>query len=367
MDYASLLRRFSARNQLHTVLVELTYSCNLDCFFCYNDRGSTVRPLSLEQYFRFFEDLRGMAVMNLALSGGEPLVHPEFFDIARRARELGFVIRVKTNGHTLAGETALRLKDQIDPFQVDISIHGARAESHDRQTRVRGSFDRVMANIAGAVDCGLRVKLNCVLTQWNEGEIDEMYRLAESLGVLLVINPAISPRDDGGLAPLDIAPTTAGLVHLYRMQQARAAEVLSAGEQVSRGAADESTGKPEAWRVCGAGSSTIAVDPSGNVLPCVQWRRSAGNLHEQSIEEIWRTSPVLEEIRRVTEEAAVAVREHDSSLPLVGFCPGLAELATGDPQMPYPAVLRESAARRSAREGGGDNDRDGERQRSCDE
>ncbi len=60
--------------------------------------------MATDEWIRFFEDLREMEVLNLTLSGGEPLAHPDFLRLGRRARDLGFVVRVKSNGHALGAE-----------------------------------------------------------------------------------------------------------------------------------------------------------------------------------------------------------------------------------------------------------------------
>jgi MoaA/NifB/PqqE/SkfB family radical SAM enzyme len=78
---------------------------------------------------------------------------------------------------------------------------------------------------------------------------------------------------------------------------------------------------------CGAGSSGIAVDPFGNVYPCVQWRRAVGNLHERSIRDIWAGNAELEEVRRMSEE----VKRNLVPGGLSMFCPGTAEGLTGSP------------------------------------
>ena len=137
MSLANLTPRIWEENVLFTVLVELTYKCNLDCFFCYNDRSIQGTPLSTGQYFRLMEDLRDMQVLNLVLSGGEPLAHPDFFKIGAKARELGFVVRIKSNGHALTQRLASRLKREVDPFGIDISLHGASAESRARKPRAQ--------------------------------------------------------------------------------------------------------------------------------------------------------------------------------------------------------------------------------------
>ena len=107
----------------------------LDCFYCYNDREKPGKPLSLEQYKILLRDLADMQTMYLMLSGGEPMVHPHFFAIGREANALGFVIRVRTNGHSLTRAMARRVRDEIEPYIVEISLHGATAAVHDKQTR----------------------------------------------------------------------------------------------------------------------------------------------------------------------------------------------------------------------------------------
>src|SRR4051812_17139184 len=247
-------------NLLFSVLLELTYRCNLDCFFCYNDLSLKGEPLSREQYFRLLADLREMEVMNLTLSGGEPLAHPDFLALGARARELGFVVRIKSNGHALRGELARRIRDEIDPFLIEVSLHGATAAVHDRQTRVPGSFERLLANLAELRTLGLRVKLNSTLTAWNEGEIEAMFTLADALGLRLQVDPEVTPRDDGGREPLAVAPSPEGVLRLFRLQFERG-RAAAAGNppEVARGG-DDGTVPTPVHKHCGAGSSGLAVD-----------------------------------------------------------------------------------------------------------
>jgi MoaA/NifB/PqqE/SkfB family radical SAM enzyme len=328
-------------NLLFSVLVELTYRCNLDCFFCYNDLGLRGEPLDREEYLRLFADLAEMEVLNLTLSGGEPLAHPDFLFLGARARELGFVVRVKSNGHALRGELARRLRDEVDPFLVEVSLHGATAEAHDRQTRVPGSFDRLLANLREARDLGLRLKLNSTLTAWNEGEIGGMFALADGLGLPLQVDPEVTPRDDGDRTPLQAAPSREGVKRLFDLQfeRGRAAAAGAAPVEVARGG-DDGTVPVPLHKHCGAGSAGIAVDPYGNVYPCVQWRRPVGNLHRQRIGEIWRESAGLREVRELTVEAKGLVDGYGPGGALLNFCPGTAAASAGDPLRMYPTAVQ---------------------------
>ena len=343
MSYDDILARTWSENRLVSVLLELTYRCNLDCFFCYNDLSLRGTPLTFEQYDVLLRDLAAMNVFTLVLTGGEPLAHPDFFRIGALARELGFVVRVKTNGHAVRGELARRLREEVDPFVVEVSLHGATAETHDRQTRVAGSFNRLVLNLREMLALGLRVKVNSTLTCWNEHEIEAMYALTDSLGIPLRFDLQVSPRDDGDRTPLSVVPTGDGIARLMRVDDARA----DGGEQPP--AVHHDDVPPAPGKHCGAGSAGIAVDPFGNVYPCVQWRRAVANLHTQSIREVWGANAALDEIRDTTTAVREVVAAHPRG-KLLNFCPGLAAVLTGSPtqvpkEMERVAEIVESASR----------------------
>jgi MoaA/NifB/PqqE/SkfB family radical SAM enzyme len=342
-DYATLMARTWRENVLWSVLVELTYRCNLDCFFCYNDLALRGEPLSTAQWQGFFRDLADLGVLNLTLSGGEPLAHPDFFQLGKTARELGFVVRVKSNGHALREPLARRLRDEVDPYMVEVSLHGACAATHDRQTRVPGSFVRLLDNLAGMRALGLRMKMNSTLTAWNESEIEGMFAIADGLGIRLQFDPEVTPRDDGSREPLGITASQEGLLRLFRIEYARADRAIAAETAIGVRQADADLPPAPTGKHCGAGSSGIAVDPFGNVYPCVQWRRRAGNLHHHRIGDIWARSKGLADVRELTKQ----VKDRLAGEPdahLFNFCPGTAESAAADPFAIYAGARSRAGA-----------------------
>jgi MoaA/NifB/PqqE/SkfB family radical SAM enzyme len=318
-----MVRAFD-ENILFTVLIELTYRCNLDCFFCYNDLEMRGRPLSRAQYFRFFKDLRDLGVLQVTLSGGEPLAHPDFFALGAHLRELGFVVRIKSNGHALRGAMVERIRAEIDPFNIEISLHGACAETHDRQTRIDGSFARLMGNLRVLREKGMRVQLNSTLTAWNEAEMEAMFALADDLGMPLRFDPSVTPRDDGSLEPLSIAPSPQALARLYEIQRAGAAAAQPASAQPPAKPA-----RPTPKKYCGAGASSLTLDPFGNIYPCVQRRVAAGNQNDRSVKDIWQKSPALDAVRAQSEAAKAIMEPYGVSGKQAGFCPGLAVKLSG--------------------------------------
>lgn len=339
MSFSSTIARTWNENRLLSVLLELTYACNLDCAFCYNDLSIGGQRLSLEQYRALLDDLAALGVLNVSLSGGEPLAHPHFFDIAAHARSLGFVVRIKTNGHAVKESVAARIRQELDPFLVEVSLHGATSATHDRQTRVPGSFDRLIANIRGMRAVGLRVKANSVLTRWNEREIGEMLALCDELGIQAQVDPEVKPRDDGDRTPLELEASADGHAGLASAFAERVALRGEDGDAASSSAAREANRRGDE-KHCGAGSNTIAVDPYGCVLPCVQWRAPIGNLHEARITDIWSASSALQDVRETTKAVRRKLDELGGAGRAASFCPGAARVYSGDPFSIYPPVER---------------------------
>jgi MoaA/NifB/PqqE/SkfB family radical SAM enzyme len=292
---------------LSDVTLELTYACNLDCFFCYNDRDKKGKALSLEQYEAMLRDLAEMQTMFIMLTGGEPMIHPHFFAIGRLTKELGFVVRVRTNGHSLSRAMAKRVKAEIMPYMVEVSLHGATAEVHDQQTRVAGSFDRLVKNIASALDEGLRISVVTTPTAWNEHQIEDMFALCDKLGVPLRFQGPVAPRDNGDTEPLLIQPTENAWDKVTRLVTERKAQQelqANQGKPIQGVDVDVEVETKKVVASCGVGVAGVDIDPYGNVLACMHLQESAGNVHDHSISHIWDNSPLFARARERAKAAA---------------------------------------------------------------
>jgi MoaA/NifB/PqqE/SkfB family radical SAM enzyme len=194
---------------------------------------------------------------------------------------------------------------------------------------------------------GLRVKANSVLTRWNEHEVEELLALCDGLDVAFQIDPEVKPRDDGDQSPLTIEASPEGQARYRRALETRAkrdAYVTELPAAAARKATVAGTDKH-----CGAGSNNIAIDPYGAVLPCVQWRVSVGNLHEQRVTDIWAKSGMLGEVRETTRVARRKLEGFGDAGLMSNFCPGAAHTYSGDPLAIYPPAEQRMAASGRAR------------------
>ncbi len=298
-----ILSKVRQQRLLHDVTLELTYRCNLDCFYCYNHREKPGETLSLDQYATLLTDLARMQTLFLMLTGGEPMMHPHFFEIGRMAKDRGFVTRVRTNGHSMNERICQRLKTEVDPYVVEVSLHGATAAVHDRQTRLPGSFDRLIQNLLIAREVGLNCSAVCTPTTWNEHQIEALFALCDELEIPLRFQGPVAPRDNGDLEPLSIQPARQTWDKIIELLASRRATEPT--ENCTRQARSAEISIPrEQPSMCGVGVSGVDIDPFGNVQACMHLQEPAGSLHEQSIEEIWNYSPLFQRARAKSIEAA---------------------------------------------------------------
>ena len=153
------------------VIWNLIRRCNLACQHCYSVSADRDFPgeLSTDEVFAVMADLRAFGVPALILSGGEPLLRPDIYEIADRAKALGFYTALSTNG-TLVDEANIdRIVDARFDY-VGISLDGRR-ERHDRFRRQAGAFDRSLAALRLCRDRAIKVGVRFTLTQDNAGDL----------------------------------------------------------------------------------------------------------------------------------------------------------------------------------------------------
>jgi MoaA/NifB/PqqE/SkfB family radical SAM enzyme len=171
--YLRVLGRAERRSVPISVAVELTHACNLDCEMCYLDLqpDKKIGALSTEEWKDVFEQLAQAGCLFLIMTGGELLLRRDWFELATHARSLGFALRLYTNATLIDDATADRIAS-LRPLGVEVSLHGARAETQDRIARKTGSFDKVMRGVGLLRDRGVPVLLKCVVSRHNFREID---------------------------------------------------------------------------------------------------------------------------------------------------------------------------------------------------
>lgn len=308
------------RAQPLAAYLELSYRCNWRCVFCYNPRHHDRTGLALDEWIRVLDDLRELGALSLTLTGGEPLAYARFPELLRAASARRFALRLFTNG-ALVSDALADVIAEARPLAVELSLHGGCAQTHDRATGVPGSFVAMLAGLRRLRERGVPLRLKSLLTSLNHDELDAMIALAEELGVPHQLDATVTPRDDGDRGPLLYQAPAEAVARMYRRL----------AERNGLPSVERETGGVN----CGLGRITLAVDPEGEVYPCLQWRHSSlGNVRTTRLTELWRTSSVREQAAAVSTAANERMLAQGGALSRFPFCPALAAQHTSDPLRP---------------------------------
>jgi len=303
------------------VVWNLTYLCNLRCKHCYQSAGTTAPDeLRLKEKIRVVRDLADAGVVSIAFSGGEPLIHSHFFPIVAEARERGMFVAVATNGTMIDERMAQRLKDSGVGY-VEISLDSTKPELHDEFRGIPGSWQRTIEGIKNCVQVGLYTAIATTVTRLNVAEVPSLISLAKRLGANRFTHFNFIPTGRGReILSLDLSPLEREelLKLLYRESKNAGIECLSTSPQYARVVLQNSKGEAvapthfyvgkENWDGlqtladfiggCGCGRLYCAIQPNGDVSPCVFMPRPVvGNLRQSSFSEIWQESELLRKLR----------------------------------------------------------------------
>lgn len=182
-EYRDKLRK---KPELRQLFLELTLKCNENCFHC-GSRCSAQMPhgLELEQYKSLLDEVKenfGTKLM-IALTGGEPLLYPKFFDLVEYIRSLGFPWGMTSNGTLITKDTARRLKE-CGMRTISVSIDGVR-DTHNRYRKMERGYELAMRGIQNLIDLNSfdSIMVTTVVNHENISELDELFEIFNDMDI----------------------------------------------------------------------------------------------------------------------------------------------------------------------------------------
>lgn len=299
---------------------EITRRCNLQCVHCRSSSELEVKEhpdFSFTAAKKIIDDITGYASPVLVLSGGEPLLRDDVFDIASYGTEKNLRVCLATNGTLVTPDICKNIK-KSGMKMVSLSIDGATPETHDDFRNQKGAFAGTMNAIELFNRYEIPFLVNSSFTLRNRKEIPEIYKMVKELGAAAWYMFMIVPTGRGEdimaeLIPqkvydeilewhyeieqqendLLMRPTCAP--HYYRIVYEKAKEK---GEKVQRRNLKFSTGGSKG---CLAGQLICLIDVDGNILPCSYFPKSAGNILETPFQTIWEDAKLFHNLRSFKE------------------------------------------------------------------
>jgi MoaA/NifB/PqqE/SkfB family radical SAM enzyme len=277
----------------------LNERCNLRCQACHYWRLREYQSeLPAEQWIAVLSDLkRFLGTYHVNFSGGEPLLRKDLFEILGFCRDSGIYAGLTTSGAILRDRQARQLAE-ARLFNLNISLDGASAATHDAQRGVRGAFAKAMRAIAlvreHAANSGSHVPilLKPTVTRLNVAEMPALVSLARSMGCSVLLQPVSDwgTPETPKLWIEDLANLRAVIAELVALQRT-GYPILNTREQLEDWVRHfKRLPKVENGSVlCSVGLDTLIVQPNGDVHNCDRWV-ALGNVREEPISRIWSRS-----------------------------------------------------------------------------
>lgn len=327
-DGAEYIRYFRKLTATHNIpargTIELTRRCNLSCVHCYATphlhRGERARQeMDIGVILDILDQLTDAGCLSLLLTGGEPLLRPDFAAIYAHAVNKGLMVTVFTNATMLTEETVALFKD-LPPRQVEISLYGASERICATVTGVKGALARTLNGIELLKEAGIRTGLKTVLMKPNQEEFEQIQAIAEHYGLPFRMDAGLFPKFENDQEPLSMRVPPAEAVAKEFSSPSRAKKFSDYYRQRKHLSCSN-----ELYD-CGAATTSFSIDPYGNLQPCLMTSQPSFDLTRGSFADGWKQIARRNWQSMLPPESAC--RGCDNRL-LCGFCPSFAKLETG--------------------------------------
>lgn len=309
------------------VIWELTRACQLKCLHCRAEAQyrRDPRELSFDEGKALIDQIKDMNGAMLVFTGGDPLERADVFDIAEYAVKQGVRVSMTPSATPNVTKEAIEKAKEVGLSRWAFSLDGPTAEIHDHFRGTAGSFDLTMERIKYLHELKIPVQINTVISRYNIDHLEEMAKLVEELECVLWSVFFLVPTGRGQMSdmispvqheqvftwlyklskrvPFDIK-TTAGQ-HYRRVviqQKKREAkeqqtEIQYLDALTEQGLTGSIDGLGRAPKGVNDGNGFIFISHIGDVYPSGLLPIKVGNIREQSLSDIYRNSPVLQELR----------------------------------------------------------------------
>jgi len=278
----------------------LTRKCNLKCSHCYINASPTELKdeLNTEESKQLIDQIAQVSRPLLILSGGEPLLRNDVYELIRYGTQKGLRMGLGSNGGLIDAKVARDLKE-AGVKTVSISLDSTVPAQHDAFRGVPGSWNKAVDAIKALRENDILVQVNTTLPQDNYNQIDDIMSLTEQIGVenfhLFFLVPTGRGRKIADISPQmyeDMITNTFAKTAKHKLNVRP-----SCAPQFMRIAQGMGLDMRQWIRGCIAGMYYCRVYPNGDITPCPYLPVKLGNIRETSFKEIWFNSPIFKTLR----------------------------------------------------------------------
>ena len=323
--------------------LEITARCNNNCRHCYinqpaNDKTAQAREPTLKAIDTLADEALSLGALWCLITGGEPLLRDDFFDIYRLLKEKGILVEVFTNA-TLVTMEHVKLFRRYPPRNLEVTVYGTTAETYERVTRTPGSFDAFVRGLELLLSNGIRVVLKAMALRSNIGEFSEFTKFCyEKSPAGFRFDPFLhlrydrNPNRNADIIAERLSPEEIAMLESTYPERLKGLELMC----------DHLIGSKDATQVsdhlfrCGAGNHGFTIGYNGCFRLCSSlWHPDCiGDLTKDSLTSLWHS--LIPEVKNMCSSRSEFLRKC-SVCPIINicmWCPAHAYLETGSLDMP---------------------------------
>ena len=294
----SLLQKARQKHIPVTGALELLPLCNMNCDMCYvrlsrSEMERQGRLRTVEEWVRLAEQMQKAGTVFLLLTGGEPLLFPDFKTLYRRLRNLGMILTINTNG-TLLDEAWADFFATYPPRRINITLYGADAASYDRLCHFPQGFDQTLRAVRLLRARNVDVKISCSVTKKNPQDFSRIFALGKELGVPVhadhYMMPAVRERSLPFDAQVRLHPEDAAALAFQALKLQLDADIFRQYVRESvRRVNDPAFPRGDGHISCLAGNCSFFINWQGRLFPCVMLSELSAPVFDLGFLAAWET------------------------------------------------------------------------------
>ncbi len=278
-----------------SVHVEIASKCNERCIHCYIPHEYKNQLIDESLFFDLLEQCKSLKVQHITISGGEPMLHPNFIAILKKCRECDMSVNVLSNLSLLNDNVIAEMK--LNPLLgVQTSIYSMNYQVHETITKLKGSLKKTKEGVLKLVEHEIPVQISCPIMKSNLDNYKEIKDWAAKYNISVGYDYTLIGQYDGGTSNL--------LCRLGKEEVERVIiDEITSNPNYTQELIDEATenrNKTQDDFICSVCNSSICVAQNGNVFPCAGWQGYVlGNLADNSLYDIWYNSKKVKYLRSI--------------------------------------------------------------------
>ena len=279
---------------LRSLHIEVANECNERCIHCYIPHEYKTKTIKTELFYKLVEEARDMNMLNITISGGEPLLHKDIIKFLKKCRQLDMSVNVLSNLTMLTDEIVAEMKNN-PLLSVQTSIYSMTPEIHDSITKVNGSFERTKNALIKLKKLGIPLQISCPIMKQNLDTFKDVIDFGKKNEISVTVDYVIFASYDHSNCNL------INRLSLEEVGEAFDKQVSVEYVETLRDIAREKhllSGNDPICTIC---QYYICVDADGSAFPCIGWQEKViGNLNRDSLREVCENSKEIKALKKIT-------------------------------------------------------------------